>query len=150
MNPEEIAKRITEDPDVLDEGWEELGIEDPGFEEEPSALDSEVIITRSYYKPEDISPNAMLVMITTPKPNMPEITMDDIVGAELQEGEDGLYLVITFKYTLKKYADLLLRLIKVGNIGADDLRPLIDEELDVQDYEKELVIDYVMGKARES
>lgn len=33
VDPEKIAKMITEDPDVFNEGWEELGIQDPGFEE---------------------------------------------------------------------------------------------------------------------
>jgi len=33
MNPEDIARMITEDPDILNEDWEELGIEDPGFVE---------------------------------------------------------------------------------------------------------------------
>jgi len=31
MDPKDIARFITEDPDILNEGWEELGIEDPGF-----------------------------------------------------------------------------------------------------------------------
>lgn len=29
INPDDIAKRITEDPDVFVEGWDELGIQDP-------------------------------------------------------------------------------------------------------------------------
>jgi len=29
MNPKDIARMITEDPDLLNEDWEELGIEDP-------------------------------------------------------------------------------------------------------------------------
>ena len=33
MNPEEIARFITGDPDVFMEGWEELGIADPDLED---------------------------------------------------------------------------------------------------------------------
>jgi len=39
MNPEDIARYITDDPDVFSEGWEELGIEDPGLED---PIDSEI------------------------------------------------------------------------------------------------------------
>jgi len=34
LTPEEIAKLITEDPDIH-EGWDEFGIEDPGIEGAP-------------------------------------------------------------------------------------------------------------------
>jgi|GEM_PF-5192974 len=37
MNPKDIARMITEDPDVLNEDWEELGIEDPGLGKQPDA-----------------------------------------------------------------------------------------------------------------
>lgn len=33
MDPREIAKMITDHPDVLNEDWEELGIADPGLED---------------------------------------------------------------------------------------------------------------------
>lgn len=38
MNPEDIAKFLTEDPDVFFEGWEELGIKDPGLKDPISAI----------------------------------------------------------------------------------------------------------------
>lgn len=31
MNPEDIARLLTEDPDIFNENWDELGIRDPGF-----------------------------------------------------------------------------------------------------------------------
>jgi hypothetical protein len=39
INPKFIAKLITEDPDVFNEGWEELGIEDPNIDAIPTALE---------------------------------------------------------------------------------------------------------------
>jgi len=33
MEPKDIARFITDDPDVFLEGWEELGIKDPGLED---------------------------------------------------------------------------------------------------------------------
>lgn len=50
INPEDISKMITDDPDILNEGWEELGIEDPNFQE-PSGLKSAEIIRKvqSYF-----------------------------------------------------------------------------------------------------
>ena len=31
INPDEIAKFLTDDPDVFNEGWDELGIAEPNF-----------------------------------------------------------------------------------------------------------------------
>ena len=33
MSPREIARFITDDPDIFSEGWEEVDIEDPGLED---------------------------------------------------------------------------------------------------------------------